>query len=270
MDRHDLYELCVQSPRTIVTFLEKVHGQRPTVLREDFCGTAAVSRRWVSGGLKRGELWRSVAVDISGETLAKARLLAEAEGVSKDIEFSTVDCIRAEVKSTEDADVIYVGNFSIGEIHNLAQLSQYFARCHERLALGNLGFGGGVLVFDLYGGPGAFEPTVLHRSHTARTGERVHYTWRHEHADARTRMVENSISFAVYEAEGVRTFERAFTYRWRVWTPDELFEALRHANFHEIQLHTRMALAPTEAPCPLRDASELPKDWIAYVVARQT
>lgn len=269
MDRFDLYELCVQSPRTIVTFLEKVHGQRATVLREDFCGTAAVSRRWVGGGLKRGELWRSVAADLDAQTLEKARELAEREGVAEGIQFSHADCIRADVDLTEDADIIYVGNFSIGEIHTDTELAQYFSHCHKRLSLGNLGFGGGVLVFDLYGGPEAFEPTVLDRTHTARTGERVDYTWRHDRVDPATRMVENSISFVVHGVEGVRAFDRAFVYRWRVWTPAEVFGALQHAGFGEIRLHTKIALAPEEVPHPVRGENELPENWIACVVARQ-
>lgn len=270
MDRFDLYELCVQSPRTIVTFLEKVHGQRPTVLREDFCGTAAVSRRWVSEGLKRGELWRSVAADLDDDTLAKARQFAEAEGVTDGIQFSPSDCIRAEVDFTEDADIIYVGNFSIGEIHTIDDLTRYITSCHKRLSLGNLGFGGGVLVFDLYGGPEAFEPTELQRSHTARTGERVDYTWRHEHADPTTRMVRNSISFAVRSDTEERHFPRAFVYHWKIWTIGELYESLTRCGFRDIQLHTKIALAPNESPQPLRSPDDLPLNWIACMVARQS
>lgn len=268
MDRHELYELCVQSPRTIVTFLEKVHGQHPVVLREDFCGTAAVSRRWVGEGLRRGELWRSTAADLDGETLERARELAMKDGVAEGIQFSKLDCVRTEVDFTEDADVIYIGNFSIGEVHTPADLAQYFGKCHERLSLGNLGFGGGVLVFDLYGGPESFERTVLHRTHTAKSGERVEYTWRHEHGDASSRMVENSISFRVHGDEGVRHFERAYVYHWRVWSLDEVLGALARAGFGEVQLHTKIALAPNEAPRPLHDAGSLPENWIACVVAR--
>ncbi len=269
MDRHDLYELCVQSPRTIVTFLEKVHAQRPTVLREDFCGTAAVSRRWVTEGLRRGELWRSLAADLDQPTLEKARQLAAAEGAADGIQFLHTDCIRAQPDLTEDADVIYIGNFSIGEIHHPADLSLYFSHCHRRLALGNLGFGGGVLVFDLYGGPEAFEPTILHRTHTARSGARIDYTWRHEHADPASRMVQNSISFVIHDDAGQTRFDRAFVYRWRLWTFDELHAALQHAGFGEIRLHTTIALAPNQSPQPLASPRELPLNWIACIVARQ-
>ena len=46
-DRHELYQLAVQSPDEDAAFLaryhEKLTGRPLRVLREDFCGTAALS-----------------------------------------------------------------------------------------------------------------------------------------------------------------------------------------------------------------------------------
>ena len=46
-DKHDLYELCVQSPKDLVPLLRAVHGNDPEILGEDFSGTAALSHLWV-------------------------------------------------------------------------------------------------------------------------------------------------------------------------------------------------------------------------------
>ena len=76
MDRFELYECCVQSPRHVVGFLRAAHGEEPLVLREDFCGTAAVSRRWAADGQKRGDDSRALGVDLDGAALARAREMA--------------------------------------------------------------------------------------------------------------------------------------------------------------------------------------------------
>ena len=68
LDRHELYELCVQAPAALVDQLVAIHGGAPVVLGEDFCGTAATSVAWtrrVAGG-------RAVAVDHDEAVLARA------------------------------------------------------------------------------------------------------------------------------------------------------------------------------------------------------
>ncbi len=46
LSRFDCYELTVQSPRHVVEFLLGLHGEHPSALREDFCGSAAVDLIW--------------------------------------------------------------------------------------------------------------------------------------------------------------------------------------------------------------------------------
>jgi hypothetical protein len=188
-----------------------VHGCGPhPILAEDFCGTAAVSRRWVAdaqrlaqgGELPPGLL--AVAADLDGETLDKARALADDEGVAAGIGFTRTDVLKGAVSRArtgphapqgEDrrplhdrsphalspAHAIFVGNFSIGYIHDRATLVSYLARCRKRLDAVNHGFGcseaeegvGGAFVCDTYGGPGAFRLGSLQRKHPSR-GARDH------------------------------------------------------------------------------------------------
>ena len=63
-DKYDLYIRSVQSPDVEVTFFDRAYraqyGRRPMILREDFCGTAAVCYDWVKSAPGR----TAVGVDL--------------------------------------------------------------------------------------------------------------------------------------------------------------------------------------------------------------
>ncbi len=74
------------------------------------------------------------------------------------------------VTVADGCDVLFVGNFSIGYIHERSALVAYMRRCRERLALGRRGFGGGVFVCDTYGGAAAFQLGAVERATPAEAG----------------------------------------------------------------------------------------------------
>lgn len=264
-DVFDCYELCVQSPRHVSAFLYALHGGAPLVLREDFSGAAAASLRWIRDGLARGDAdTRALAVDLDGAALERAR--AKAGSAAHALRLVRADCL--ETTDREPCDVAWVGNFSIGYLHTRADLMRYLRATRERLALGNGGFGGGVLALDTYGGAGAFKLGGLDRTHPGRGHETIRYAWRHEEADALTGMVTNSISFRVEVAgEIVAEYPRAFVYRWRLWSIAELREAMLEAGFASTEVYSDVRVAPGERPVPVR-AGELSEDWIVVVAAR--
>lgn len=269
LDRFACYELCVQSTGILASFLHALHAQQPTVLREDFAGTAALSRRWVRDGLRVGQLRRALAVELDEPTLARARALAIQEGIKDGIEFVRADCLTQPALPTDGADIVFVGNFSIGYIHHRTDLLAYFRACRQRLALGNAGFGGGLLAVDTYGGASAFQPGGLQRVHPSKGKAIVHYAWRHEQADPRTAMVENSISFRV-EVDGqiIAELPRAFVYRWRLWSIAELREAMHEAGFASTEVYKEVRLAPGQTPSPVASPEELGTDWVVLIAAR--
>lgn len=279
LDRFDCYELCVQSPRHVVSFLRGVHGGDPVVLWEDFCGGAAVSRRWAAEGVRAGDSRRAVAVDLDEETLAKARRAAATENVADRVRFVHADATQPHAApdepraadpsdSADAADVVFVGNFSIGYIHDRATLVRYLARVRDRLSRGGAGWGG-VLACDTYGGSLAFRLGGFTRKHPGRSGETIHYSWMHEQADPRTAMVENSISFRVEVAgEVVAELPRAFVYRWRLWSIAELREAMLETGFRAVEIYKDINVAPGQRPVPVEDPAELGEDWIVLVVGR--
>jgi hypothetical protein len=259
MDRFELYECCVQSPRHVVNFLRAAHGEEPLVLREDFCGTAAVSRRWAADGQKRGDDARALGVDLDEGALARAREMAVGVDEHR-LRLARGDCFKGGVPcGDEGADVIFVGNFSLGYISRRRELMGYLRASLGRLARGNCGFGGGIFVCDTYGGAGAYRLGAIQRRHTGPRGE----------VDPMTATVENSISFRVErDGEVVGEMADAFRYRWRLWTIAELREAMEEAGFASTEVHVDVNLAPGERARPVEDAGRLGEDWSVLIVGR--
>jgi len=255
MDRHDCYERCVQSPADLVPFLRALHAGTPTLLREDFCGTGAISRFWtalVPGG-------SAVATDLDDQTLAEARRRA---GAGHPIEFRRCDAIAAT--DADPADVIFVGNFSIGYIHDRATLVRYLERSRQRLRPG------GVFVCDTYGGAASFTIGATERTHHAPDGAVIRYLWRQDHADPLTNLVRTSLHFRVLQgSEVVADFPDAFSYHWRLWSIAELREAMREVGFASSAVHAQISPATSGRPVPVTVPAELGPTWFVCIAARE-
>ena len=220
LDRHDLYELCVQSPRHLVGLLTAIHGGKPAILAEDFSGTAALSREWVKQ-IPRG---RAIATDLDEVVLQRAR--------TPRITTVAADVLRAPL--TPRADVIFVGNFSIGEIHDRPRLVRYLKRCRARLKPK------GVFVCDTYGGQSAFRTGAVHRLHPGPRGLTIRYTWEQRRADPLTALVENALHFRV-DKDGwiIQEETDAFVYHWRLWSIPELRDAMTEAGFAHVEVYDK-------------------------------
>lgn len=278
----DCYELCVQSPRHVTRLLRHLHARAqpgfdpqaptlddsgaswPVVLREDFAGTAAVSRRWVSEAHARGLSARSIAIDSHEPTLQHAREQAHAAGVPDHIEFIRDDAVAAPVQPRDACDVIFVGNFSIGYIHDRRDLVAYLSRSRQRLALGNAGFGGGVFVCDIYDSPNKYTLGMVHRRHPSRGRELIHYTWEHRSADVLTAMVQNAIHFRI-EVDGIIEHEMfdAFVYNWRLWSLVELRDAMHEAGFSCVEVFAEVS----DGPKPIITGADLPESGVVCLCA---
>lgn len=270
-DRYECYELCVQSPRHIVSFLRAVHGNQPRVIHEDFSGTAAVSRYWLREVERRGEggPGAAVAIDLDERALARAAHESRAAGVDRCLDLLAADVTRPLPDRFIAPDVVFVGNFSIGYLHTRYALLSYLRGVKARLDRGQGGFGGGVFVCDTYGGAAAFKLGGMTRLHPSRGRDMIRYHWVHESADPLTGMVENSISFRVErDGEVVQEWPRAFVYRWRLWSIAELREAMHEAGFGRTEVYKDVNIAPDQSAAPVTDPRELGEDWIVLVVGR--
>lgn len=260
-DRHDLYEACVQSPPDMVELLRAIHARRPRLLAEDFCGTAAISRAWV----RLVPNGRAVGIDLSAETLNRAAERAGplAEGVDPVLRLVHADVAEAR----EHADMIYVGNFSIGEIHERGRLVAYLRRARERLAAD------GLFICDTYGGENAFQCGEVHRTHRTPGGDRIRYTWEQREADPLSAMVVNALHFRVERAGRIQhDMPDAFVYHWRLWSVPELRDALREAGFAAVQVYDKTPDAVDSEGrlhvLPLRHGDELDPSFDVLVAAR--
>jgi hypothetical protein len=255
-DKFALYEAAVQDTARMVRFVRAVHGAKPRVLREDFCGPGGLCRAWVRL-VKSGT---AIAVDFDQEPLSRAR----AAGV-------TLVCADV-MDANQRADVIAAFNFPVGYWHTRKALVEYFARSRERLKRG------GVLMCDMFGGPGAFavrtqRVRVPMPPASGARGEFL-YVWRQIENDPRSGRVRCAIDFRVGAKGWIRD---AFTYDWRLWSLPELREAMIEAGFRGVEFHDTMGDAVDQdgnlyvRAMDERDAASMLKqrDWVVYAVGRK-
>ncbi len=142
-----------------------------------------------------------LVVALDAAVLERARDHRTAEGLER----IHGDARAATDPSRHAADVIFVGNFSIGEIHERADLVRYLGRSRERLRTG------GVFVCDTYGGPSAFRVGAVERSHWVESGVRVRYVWEQREADPFTARVVCAMHFRLERGgEIFQSIEDAF------------------------------------------------------------
>jgi SAM-dependent methyltransferase len=247
-DRHQLYELAVQQPLLMVDFLERaplqLGARQPRTIREDFCGTAQLAALWVRSHHTR----RAIGVDNDPKIIRYAdrhnrRMLGDA---ADRLELVCDDVLKARPK----ADAIVSLNFSHFIFKQREQMLAYLKHAHRCLNPG------GVLLLDVYGGPGAIAPCVDRREY----GD-FNYLWEQKSYDPLTSQVTNYIHFEF--PDGSR-LNRAFTYRWRLWSIIELRELLEEAGFGRLSISF-------EHPTGFVDAFKMQDAiaWVAFILARK-
>lgn len=206
VSRYDLYEWCAQDPLRDALLLGSIHGCEPHILGEDFAGTGAISRAWVSA-MPRG---RAIAVDRDASPLARC------EGTPG------VTVHAADVMNVRDrADVIAVMNFSICEWQDRRTLVAYLRHARSRLRPG------GALVASLFGGDDAMRSGRFRQAVQTPAGA-VMYEWEQRSADVTTGRIVCAMHFKIGRSAWMRD---AFIYDWRLWSIAELREAMSDAGF---------------------------------------
>jgi SAM-dependent methyltransferase len=229
-DKHDLYEQCVQSPAHLVPMLRAMHASKPTVLGEDFAGTAALSYLWAEASPDN----RAVAVDLDESALMRRPAHERVARILGDVRTATTPADHA-------CDILFVGNFSIGYLHTRAELAKYLRHARARLT------SGGVFVCDTYGGESAYLTGHVHRDHFADDGRRIRYTWEQRDANPLTGMVTDVLHFQVDRAGMVEVeLPDAFVYRWRLWSVPELADAMAEAGFGGVEVYDKTPDATDE------------------------
>lgn len=216
--KYDWYEAAVQTPETEVDFMrkwyKKFHGRFPLSLREDFCGTGAISCEWV----KKSKEATAFGVDLDPEPLAmgKRRNWAKLRPEAR----SRMSYIQGNVLDDRDfkVDVACAFNFSYFIFKGRPQLLQYFKKVRQGLNKQGLFF------MDLFGGPES--QTVVEEYRTVKRG--LTYYWDCQSFNP----ITAECTFAIHFKDGKgKKHLNVFTYDWRLWTLPELRELLLEAGF---------------------------------------
>lgn len=249
MDRFELYELCVQAPAAMASFLRAAHGADPRRLREDFSGRGALSHAWVASDPKASAL----AVDLDAEVHRAAAPHARIERRHGDALAGT------PAAADGPFDVIHAGNFSLGYATKREDLARYLTAARAALAPS------GILVFDTFGGAGAFRLGASERRLFLDDGRRVSWLWQRVVADAASARIVSTLSFRVdRDGEVLESLPDAFVYRWRLWSLPELADLCGEAGCSDFAFYTDLDARPRRAR-----GSDLPEDFSVCCVARR-
>ncbi len=254
-DKYALYQRAVQVPEFDVDFIRRVarrhSGRVLTRLREDFCGTALLSSRWVAAS-KRNHAW---GIDLDAEPLAWGE---EHNRKPLGRDARRLHLVRGDVlhPSAPPCDVVVAGNFSFYVFQERALLLAYFRGARAGLRRG------GLLIADMFGGPEGITELVESR----RVGGFT-YEWEQSAFDPIASRLHAHISFRFPDGS---VLARAFSYDWRVWTIPEVRELMLEAGFREVHVYWELTDARGNGTGVLRltRTASANESFVASLVAR--
>lgn len=255
-DKYELYTKAVQSPEGDVEFIrdtyKEIKGKLPKTLREDFCGTFALSSEWVKLDKKN----QAYGVDLDPEPMEYGRgkyYKKLSDEQKKRLHLVEGDVLKVQLPKV---DVTAALNFSYSLFKTRDVLKSYFKRVYESLNKE------GVFIVDMFGGGqchDAIEDRIKHKKFT--------YYWDQTGYDP----VTNEALFYIHFKIGSKKIEKVFTYDWRIWTIPEVREIMEEVGFKKSYVywegttkagHGNGIFSRTEKgePC---------LSWIAYVAGEK-
>jgi SAM-dependent methyltransferase len=191
----------------------------PKTMREDFCGTYALSCEWANLGQDK----RAIGIDLDPEPLAYGtahNLPLLSESARKRVTTFERDVL---ARPAPKADIICAMNFSYFIFHSRETLRLYFEACRRSL------LPGGLLLVDTFGGPSCGKASV----DTKRLPGLV-YKWEQEDFDP----INNRARFHIhFQPKGERMRKRVFTYDWRMWSIPEVRDIMIDAGFKDTAVY---------------------------------
>jgi SAM-dependent methyltransferase len=222
-DCHILYQKSVQDTGFEFEFVDatfrRLRGRGARTLREDFCGTAAMSCEWV----RRRRDNHAIGVDLDPGVLDWGRVHNVAE--LKPAERRRLHLVEGNVLDVtlEPVDLLLAMNFSYQCFKDRATLRRYFERARAGLVED------GVMILDAFGGYDAIREMTERTAHKKFT-----YIWDQHRYDPVTGEILCYIHFAFPDGSKLK---KAFTYDWRLWSLPELREILLEAGFRRVTVY---------------------------------
>jgi len=254
-DLLELYEQSVQEPEGEINIIDQIwmeqRDRRASLLREDFCGTAAISIEWV----KRRKTNKAIGVDLDSPTLQwiRSRLGDRLDEQQQ----ARIELIEGNVlsTSTQQCDTILATNFSYYIFKTRDQVREYFKTVLDELVED------GLFILDAYGGSDSFKEMTEDRDLDGFT-----YTWDQNFYDPITGDVVNHIHFKFPDGTKIK---KAFTYEWRLWTLPEIRELLLEAGFSSTVVYwegTEEETGEGDGEWAVSERGEACEGWVAYIV----
>ncbi len=255
-DKHELYQMAVQSPEAEVAFVDrvysKIYGKPPTHFREDFSGTCLISCHWVR---KRPDN-HAYCVDLDKPTLAWG--VKHNVSQLKPDQAARLHQINDNVLHVTKPKVQVVGayNFSYFIFKTFPLLTNYFTRVHKSLRKD------GLFILDAYGG---YEAQERLEEETELDG--FTYVW---DQDVYNPIDDHTMTYIHFKFPDGSRMRRAFSYDWRLWTLGGIRDALAAAGFSESEVYWEGTDKHGEGNGVYRACKKADNcpGWNAYIVAR--
>lgn len=255
-DKYVLYQEAVQDTESDVHLAQRIFkkrfGRPPHLLREDFCGTAALSCCWVQSD----EQNRAWGIDLDPEPLEWGRQHnVEAMSPSQQDRIELIQADVREAEQREKVDVTCAFNFSFFLFKERSELLQYLKKARSTLR------NEGILMLDAYGGADAFRTLEETREH-----DDFDYVWDQHRFDPVHHGALNYIHFEFPDGSKMR---KAFEYEWRLWTLPEIRDLLTEAGFSEVEVYWEGTDRETGEGNGIYHKVEKAADdpaWISYII----
>ncbi len=254
-DKYKLYQKSVQEPEHEMDFFDQAYkeafNKTAKILREDFCGTFAVSCEWVK---KPGRT--AYGVDIDPEPLDWGRKNNLAKLTEAQQEKVTLVQDDVRTNSTPKAHILAAQNFSFWYFKTRSELLEYFKIARKNLA------DDGIMIMDMMGGGESITDDHLD---TRKIGSFT-YIWDQHHYNPITHDCSFYIHFKFKDGSKLK---KAFEYHWRFWTIPEVRELLDEAGFSQTHVYWEGADEDGDGDGEWERSEEASSEpcWIAYIVA---
>ncbi|MFP5520322.1 MAG: class I SAM-dependent methyltransferase [Bdellovibrionia bacterium] len=255
-DKYELYRKAVQSAEQDVVFIRNtfkdLKGREPKTMREDFCGTFALSTEWVKLDAKH----QAIGVDLDPEPMAYGR--EHYLSKLKPEQAKRIQLIEGNVLDSHlpKADIVLAMNFSYFCFKKREMMKSYFANVFKTLNKD------GMFLIDIFGGSqcyDAIEDVIKHDGFT--------YFWDQTNFDP----VTNEALFHIHFKVKGQKIERVFTYDWRLWNISELREILEEVGFKKTHVYWEGTAKDGSGDGNFHrtEQGESCLSWIAYIVAEK-
>jgi SAM-dependent methyltransferase len=215
--KYDYYERSVQNAEGEVSFMhdefKRFYGRPPFTMREDFCGTGAISCKWV----EQDKNCEAYGVDLDPEPIKMGFERHYSNLTKKQQERMHYLCQNVLSTTAPKVDVVCAFNFSYFIFKTRKQILQYFRSVRKSLNKQ------GVFFLDIFGGPESQKLVTDVKKLKGLT-----YYWECQHFNPFTHECTFAIHFKDHKGKKHRN---VFTYDWRLWTMPELRDVLREAGF---------------------------------------